>query len=181
MIVTPDAPLLVASSLLLFALAKVLQTAVACVAGVGAAVARCCQIHRAVLRSGDPDLAVAVPKLRHWLISPWLIRGSSRWFCLRRSFLERRPPLGVLHQADGRRDRDFRRFHRRADPDADRVRDALVWMLGAMGLYAIYSARRRAAGARARQYDVLVIVAYFVWHSLHAASRPTGLRGLSGL
>ena len=45
----------------------------------------------------------------------------------------------------------------------------LVWILGAMGLYALF--RRRAGALPAR---VLVntmfwtIVAYFVWHSLHA-------------
>ena len=60
MIVTPDAPLLVASSFVLLSLAKVLQSgrgawwlAVGVATGCRAAV----EIHRAVLRAGDPDLA----------------------------------------------------------------------------------------------------------------------------
>ncbi len=45
----------------------------------------------------------------------------------------------------------------------------LVWMLGAMGLYALF--RRRAGTLPARvlvNTMFWVIVAYFVWHSLHA-------------
>ena len=60
LIVTPDAPLLVASSFVLFCLAKVLETGrgvwwLAVGAAVGAALT--VEIHRAVFRPGDPDLA----------------------------------------------------------------------------------------------------------------------------
>ena len=45
----------------------------------------------------------------------------------------------------------------------------LVWMLGAMGLYALF---RRNAGALAARTLInatfWTIVLYFVWHSLHA-------------
>src|SRR6185436_7744653 len=45
----------------------------------------------------------------------------------------------------------------------------LVWMLGAMGLYAIYRRRAGALPARVLVNAMFwVIVAYFVWHSLHA-------------
>ena len=60
LIVTPDAPLLVASSFVLFFLAKVLESGrgawwLAVGAAVGARPA--VEIHRAVFRPGDPDLA----------------------------------------------------------------------------------------------------------------------------
>ena len=106
MIVTPDAPLLVASSLLLFALAKVLQTgrgvwwlAVGARRRLRAAV----EIHRAVLWAGDSDLAdrrsqtaaladVALALSRRPGRAAAVFAGHS---------LERRASLGFLHQADG--------------------------------------------------------------------------------
>ena len=60
MIVTPDAPLLVASSFLLFALAKVHADRTRRVVAGGRRCGRlrgAVEIHRAVLRAGDPDLA----------------------------------------------------------------------------------------------------------------------------
>jgi hypothetical protein len=45
----------------------------------------------------------------------------------------------------------------------------LVWMLGAMGLYALFRRRAGALPARVLVNAMFwVIVAYFVWHSLHA-------------
>jgi hypothetical protein len=45
----------------------------------------------------------------------------------------------------------------------------LVWMLGAMGLYALFQRRAGALAARALVSTMFwTIVAYFVWHSLHA-------------
>ena len=45
----------------------------------------------------------------------------------------------------------------------------LVWMLGAMGLYALFRRRAGALPARVLVNTMFwVIVAYFVWHSLHA-------------
>src|SRR5438128_7012155 len=78
MIVTPDAPLLVASSLLLFALAKVLHTGQGVWwLAVGAA-AGCALLSKYTALFFGPAILiwlVAVPKLRHWLISPWLYFG----------------------------------------------------------------------------------------------------------
>jgi hypothetical protein len=172
MIVTPDAPLLVASSLLLFALAKVLQTGRGVWwLAVGAA-AGCALLSKYTALFFGPAILiwlVAVPKLRHWLISPWLYLGGLVALVLFAPVIlwNAASLVSFIKQMGGRESRISAGLHRRADPDADRVRDALVWMLGAMGLYAFLDARH-AAGARARQYDVLVIVAYFVWHSLHA-------------
>ena len=163
MIVTPDAPLLVASSLLLFALAKVLQTGRGVWwLAVGAA-AGCALLSKYTALFFGPAILiwlVAVPKLRHWLISPWLYLGglvALAAVCAGHS-LERRAPLGFLHQADGAgEDRGFPPgLHRRTDPDADCVRDAAGVDARRDGaLRALPPSRRRAAGARARQYDVL--------------------------
>jgi 4-amino-4-deoxy-L-arabinose transferase-like glycosyltransferase len=79
MIVTPDAPLLVASSLLIFALAKVLQTGQgAWWLAVGAA-AGCALLSKYTALFFGPAILIwliVVPKLRHWLISPWLYLGG---------------------------------------------------------------------------------------------------------
>src|SRR3954464_15493551 len=79
LIVTPDAPLLVASSFVLFALAKVLQTGRgAWWLAVGAATG-CALLSKYTALFFGPAILVwliVVPKLRHWLISPWLYLGG---------------------------------------------------------------------------------------------------------
>src|SRR6266849_4178224 len=79
MIVTPDAPLLVASSFLLFSLAKVLETGRgAWWLAVGAAVGAALMSKYTSLFFGPAILIwlVVVPKLRRWLISPWPYLGG---------------------------------------------------------------------------------------------------------
>src|SRR5260370_8935639 len=79
MIVTPDAPLLVASSFVLFFLAKWLATGRgAWWLAVGAAVGAALLSKYTALFFGPGILIwlVAVPKLRRWLISPWLYLGG---------------------------------------------------------------------------------------------------------
>src|SRR5258707_14162131 len=79
MIVTPDAPLLVASSFVLFALAKVLQTGRgAWWLAVGVATGAALLSKYTALFFGPAILIwlIVVPKLRHWLISPWLYLGG---------------------------------------------------------------------------------------------------------
>jgi hypothetical protein len=163
MIVTPDAPLLVASSLLLFALAKVLQTGRGVWWLTVGAAAGCALLSKYTALFFGPAILiwlVAVPKLRHWLISPWLYLGGTRRAAavFAGHSLERRSSLGFLHQADGAgEDRGFPPgLHRRTDSDADRVRDAADLDARRDGaLRDVPPPRRRAAGARARQYDVL--------------------------
>ena len=88
LIVTPDAPLLVASSFVLFFLAKVLETGRGVWwLAVGAAIGAALLSKYTALFFGPAILIwlVAVPKLRRWLISPWPYLGASwRWRCLRR-------------------------------------------------------------------------------------------------
>src|SRR3954468_11693884 len=79
MIVTPDAPLLVASAFVLFFLAKVLATGRgAWWLAVGAAVGLALLSKYTALFFGPAILIwlVSVPKLRHWLISPWPYLGG---------------------------------------------------------------------------------------------------------
>src|ERR1700719_3698531 len=79
LIVTPDAPLLVASSFVLFCLAKVLTTGrgawwLATGAAVGAAL-----LSKYTALFFGPAILIwlaSVPKLRRWLISPWPYLGG---------------------------------------------------------------------------------------------------------
>src|ERR1700756_2882352 len=78
-IVTPDAPLLVASSFVLFYLAKVLETGRgAWWLAVGAAVGAALLSKYTALFFGGAILIwlAAVPKLRRWFISPWPYLGG---------------------------------------------------------------------------------------------------------
>ena len=155
LIVTPDAPLLVASSFVLFCLAKVLETGRgAWWLAVGAAVGAALLSKYTALFFGPAILIwlVAVPGLRRWLLSPWPYLGglvALAIFCAGDS-LERRSPLGLLHQAV--RPRPHRGFpaglHRRIDSDPDRVRDAAgVDSRRDGALRAVLARRRRAGGA----------------------------------
>src|SRR5437879_12892580 len=79
LIVTPDAPLLVASSFVLFFLAKVLKTGRGVWwLAVGAA-AGCALLSKYTAMFFGPAIVIwliAVPKLRRWLLSPWLYLGG---------------------------------------------------------------------------------------------------------
>src|SRR6201985_1474670 len=79
MIVTPDAPLLVASSFVLFFLAKVLETGRGVwwlAVGIAAGAALLSKYTALFFGPAILIWLVAVPKLRHWLISPWLYLGG---------------------------------------------------------------------------------------------------------
>jgi 4-amino-4-deoxy-L-arabinose transferase-like glycosyltransferase len=176
MIVTPDAPLLVASSFLLFALARVLQIGHgAWWLAVGVA-AGCALLSKYTALFFGPAILiwlVAVPKLRRWLISPWLYVGGLVALLMFAPVLLWNADhhwVSFIKQMGRARIEDFRPlFIAELIPTQIAFATPLVWILGAMGLYAIY--RRRAGALPAR---VLVntmfwtIVAYFVWHSLHA-------------
>src|SRR5712672_4693195 len=79
LIVTPDAPLLVAASFVLFFLAKVLETGRGVWwLAVGVAVGAALLSKYSALFFGPAILIwlAAVPKLRRWLISPWPYLGG---------------------------------------------------------------------------------------------------------
>jgi Dolichyl-phosphate-mannose-protein mannosyltransferase len=176
MIVTPDAPLLVASSFVLFFMAKVLETGRgAWWLAVGIAVGCALLSKYTALFFGPAILIwlVMVPKLRRWLILPWPYLGGlvalaifspvifwnadHRW-------------VSFIKQIGRARIEDFRPiFIGELIPTQIAFATPLVWILGAMGLYALL---RRKPGALAARMLInttfWTIVLYFVWHSLHA-------------
>lgn len=176
MIVTPDAPLLVASSFLLFALAKVLQTGNgAWWLAVGAA-AGCALLSKyTALFFGLAILIwlLAVPGLRHWLLSPWLYLGgvvAALLFAPVILWNAEHGWVSFIKQMGRARIEDFRpAYIAELIPTQIAFATPLVWILGSMGLYALYARRAGAAPGRVLVNALFwVIVAYFVWHSLHA-------------
>jgi len=176
MIVTPDAPLLVASSFVLFFLAKVLETGRgAWWLAVGAAVGAALLSKYTALFFGlaISIWLVTVPKLRRWLISPWLYLGGLVSLAI---FL----PV-ILWNADhhwvsfikqiGRaRIEDFKpAFIGELIPTQIAFATPLVFIVGAMGLYALLGRRAGALASRMLINTTFwTIAAYFIWHSLHA-------------
>jgi 4-amino-4-deoxy-L-arabinose transferase-like glycosyltransferase len=176
MIVTPDAPLLVASSLLLFALARVLHTGRGVWwLAVGAA-AGCALLSKYTALFFGPAILiwlVAVPKLRHWLISPWLYLGGLVALVLFSPVILWNAGhhwVSFIKQMGRARIEDFHpAFIAELIPTQIAFATPLVWMLGVMGLYALFRRRAGAPPARVLVNTMFwVIVAYFVWHSLHA-------------
>ncbi len=176
MIVTPDAPLMVASSFVLYSLAKVLTTGRGVWwLAVGAAVGAGLLSKYTALFFGPVILIwlLAMPKLRRWLISPWPYLGGIVAFGLFTPVL--------LWNADHHWVSFLKQFGRaRVEhytlkyiieivPTQLLFATPLVFVLGAMGLYALATRRNGAPGAGALiNASIWIIVAYFVWHSLHS-------------
>ena len=176
MIVTPDAPLLVASSFVLFCLAKVLETGRgAWWLAVGAAVGCALLSKYTALFFGPAILIwlVAVPKLRRWLISPWPYLGGLVALALFSPVILWNADhqwVSFIKQIGRARIEDFRpAYIAELIPTQFAFATPLVFILGAMGLYALLRATRGALPARVLINAMFwTIVAYFVWHSLHA-------------
>jgi 4-amino-4-deoxy-L-arabinose transferase-like glycosyltransferase len=176
LIVTPDAPLLVASSFVLLFLAKLLETGRgAWWLAVGAAVGTALLSKYTALFFGPAILIwlVVVPKLRRWLLSPWLYLGGVVAFLVFSPVILWNADhhwVSFIKQIGRARIEDFRpAFIAELIPTQVAFATPLVFILGAMGLYALL---RRNAGASAARVLISAtfwtIVAYFVWHSLHA-------------
>lgn len=176
MIVTPDAPLLVASSFVLFCLAKVLETGRgAWWLAVGAAVGAALLSKYTALFFGLAILIwlVTVPKLRHWLVSPWPYLGGIVAFAIFSPAIVWNAShqwVSFIKQLGRAQIEDFRpAFLAELVPTQFAFATPQVFILGAMGLYAL---GRRKVGASASRVlietMVWTIVGYFVWHSLHA-------------
>src|SRR5438445_2522163 len=176
MIVTPDAPLLVASSFILFFLAKVLETGRgAWWLAVGAAVGAALLSKYTALFFG-PAIAiwlVSVPKLRGWLLSPWLYFGGFVALAIFAPVIFWNADhqwVSFIKQIGRARIEDFHpAFIAELAPTQVAFATPLVFILGAMGLYALLA---RNAGAPAARILInatfWTIVVYFFWHSLHA-------------
>jgi len=177
LIVTPDSPLLVAASFVLFFLAKVLETGRgAWWLAAGAAVGCALLSKYTALLFGPAILIwlVAVPKQRSWLISPWPYLGGLVAFAIFASVIlwnAEHQWVSFLKQIGDRvRVDEFHPYHvAELIPTQFAFATPLVFILGAMGLYALI--RRKAGAMPARVLiDAMfwTIAAYFIWHSLHA-------------
>lgn len=176
LIVTPDAPLMVTSSFVLLCLAELLVTGRGIWwLAVGVAVGAALLSKYTAFFLGPSILLwlVLVPKLRRWLISPWPYLGGVIAFALF-------SPV-ILWNADHQWVSFIKQFGRaRVDgftaryiieliPTQIAFATPLVFILAAMGLYALIKRKDDAYAARVLiSVMVWVIVAYFIAHSLHS-------------
>jgi hypothetical protein len=176
LIVTPDSPLLAASSFVLFFLAKVLESGRgAWWLAVGAAVGLALLSKYTALLFGPAILIwlISAPNLRRWLISPWLYLGGlvalivfspvilwnadHHWV----SFIKQLGRSEVVDFKPG--------FIGELIPTQIAFATPFVFVLGAMGLYALARREGGALAARALINAMFwIITLYFLWHSLHA-------------
>ena len=176
MIVTPDAPLLVAASFVLFFLAKVLETGRgAWWLAVGVAVGAALLSKYTAMFFGPAILIwlAAVPKLRRWFLSPWPYLGGLVAFAIFSPVILWNADhhwVSFIKQIGRARIEDFRpAFIAELIPTQIAFATPLVWILGSMGLYALFRRNSGALAARALVSATFwTIVLYFVWHSLHA-------------
>jgi 4-amino-4-deoxy-L-arabinose transferase-like glycosyltransferase len=176
LIVTPDSPLLVASSLVLFCLAKVLESGRgAWWLAVGAAVGAALLSKYTALFFGPAILIwlIAVPGLRRWLLSPWLYLGGLVALAVFAPVILWNADhhwVSFIKQIGRARIEDFRpAFIAELIPTQIGFATPLVWILGAMGLCALGWRNTGALASRVLINAMFwVIVLYFVWHSLHA-------------
>jgi len=176
MIVTPDAPLLVASCFVLFSLAKVLETGQgAWWLVVGAAVGAALLSKYTALFFG-PAIVIwllSAPKLRRWLLSPWLYLGGLVALAIFAPVIlwnDDHQWVSFIKQIGRARIEDFHpAFVGELIPTQVAFATPLVFILGAMGLYALLTRNAGASAARILINAIFwTIVWYFVWHSLHA-------------
>src|SRR3954451_20993436 len=155
MIVTPDAPLLVASSFVLLTLAKVVQTGRgAWWLAVGVAIGCALLSKYTALFFGPAILMwlIVVPKLRRWLISPWLYLGGLVAILMFAPVILWNADhhwVSFIKQMGRARIEDFRpAFIAELIPAQVAFATPPVFILGAMGLHALVHRRAGALAAR---------------------------------
>ncbi len=176
LIVTPDSPLLVASSFILLFLAKVLETGRgAWWLAVGAAVGVALLSKYTALFFGPAILIwlAGVAKLRRWLVSPWPYLGGVVALAVFSPVIVWNADhhwVSFIKQIGRARIEDFKpSFIGELIPTQIAFATPFVFILGAMGLYALIRREGGALAARTLINAVFwTIVLYFVWHSLHA-------------
>src|SRR5665647_1302066 len=176
LIVTPDAPLLVASSFVLFFLAKELETGRGeWWLAVGIAIGAALLSKYTALFFGPAILIwlLSVAKLRRWLLTPWPYLGGLVALALFTPVILWNADhhwVSFIKQLGRARIEDFRPvFIAELIPTQVAFATPLVFILGAMGLHALAWRNAGAFAARALINAMFwTIVAYFVWHSLHA-------------
>jgi dolichyl-phosphate-mannose-protein mannosyltransferase len=176
LIVTPDSPLLVASSFVLFFLAKVLETGrggwwLAAGAAVGVALLS----KYTALLFGPAILIwlVSVPRLRRWLISPWPYLGGIVALAIFSPVILWNADhdwVSFIKQIGRSRIEGFKpSFFGELIPTQIAFATPLVFVLGVMGLYALLRRDDGAVAARTLiNATFWTIALYFMWHSLHA-------------
>jgi len=177
MIVTPDAPLLVAASLVLFFLAKLSESGRGVWwLAVGAAVGAALLSKYTALFFGPAILIwlLATAKQRRWLVTPWPYLGglvAAALFAPVILWNADHQWVSFLKQMTGRvRVEDFRpAYIAELIPTQFVFATPLVYILGTMGLYALVRRKPGALSARVLVNAMFWTIAlYFVWHSLHA-------------
>jgi 4-amino-4-deoxy-L-arabinose transferase-like glycosyltransferase len=175
-IITPDAPLLIASSFVLYCLAQLLATGRGgWWIGVGVAVGLALLSKYTALFFGAAILIwlLAVPELRRWLATPWPYLGGLVALALFSPVIVWNADhqwMSFVKQLGRARIEEFRfAYLGELIPTQFVLATPLVYILGAMGLYALLL---RAPGTRAARVlinaMVWVIAGYFVWHAVHA-------------
>ncbi|KAA0076491.1 glycosyltransferase family 39 protein [Tardiphaga sp. P9-11] len=176
MIVTPDAPVLVASSFVLLALAQVLATGQgAWWLAVGVAVGAALLSKYTALFFGPAILIwlIVVPKMRRWLVSPWPYLGGLTALAVFSPVLFWNAEHGwvsfIKQLGRARIDHFNPAFIGELIPTQFAFATPLVFILGVMGLYALAVRRPGAWPARVLLNAMFwIIVLYFGWHALHA-------------
>ncbi|MCC8941167.1 glycosyltransferase family 39 protein, partial [Bradyrhizobium sp. Arg68] len=116
---------------------------------------------------------VAVPKLQHWFRSPWLYLGglvALGMFAPVILWNADHHWVSFIKQMGRARIEDFRPVYiAELIPTQFAFATPLVFILGMMGLYALYQRRAGAMPARVLINTTFwTIVIYFAWHALHA-------------
>ena len=183
MIITPDVPLMVASSFILFFLAKVLETGRgAWWLAVGAATGAALLSKYNALFFGAVMLVwlIGVPELRRWLKSPWPYLGGLVALAIFSPVLFWNADhqwLSFLKQFGRARATGFRpQFLALLIPGQFAFATPAVFLLAGSGLYALC---KGYAGTRAASVllnaTVWIVFLYFAVHSLHAEVHPDWL------
>jgi 4-amino-4-deoxy-L-arabinose transferase-like glycosyltransferase len=176
LIVTPDAPLIVASAFVLYGLAKVLETGRGVWwLAVGVAVGLALLSKYTALLFGASILLwlVTVPELRRWFVSPWPYLGGVI------AFAEFAPVIvwnsehqwvSFIKQLGRARVEGLTlRFFGEMIPTQFAFATPLIFVLGLMGIYVL---AKRDVGTFASRMLLNAmfwpIVLYFMWHSLHS-------------
>jgi hypothetical protein len=176
LIVTPDAPLLVASSFVLLFCAKVLESGRgAWWLAVGVAVGAALLSKYTAFFFGPAILIwlLSVAKMRRWFLSPWpYLGGLVALAVFAPVILWNRDHQWVsfIKQIGRARIEDFSpAFIAELIPTQVAFATPLVFILGVMGLSALLKRKTGASAARALILPMFwTIVVYFIWHSLHA-------------
>jgi 4-amino-4-deoxy-L-arabinose transferase-like glycosyltransferase len=175
-IVTPDAPLMVAASFVLFGLAKVWQTGRGVWwLAVGVAVGCGLLSKYTALFFGAQILLwlLLVKDQRRWLVSPWPYLGGILAFAIFAPVILWNADhewVSFIKQLGRARVEDFTlKYLGEMIPTQFAFATPSVFILGVFGLYALMRGRaKNVAGGALVSISVWMIFLYFVWHSLHA-------------